>query len=54
MVLLMLMLLLSCSGAFGFAMTHNVSMVYPLVYTAIILLGMAAPAIVGFFAVRRA
>lgn len=54
MVLLMLLLLLSCSGAFGFAMTHNLSLVYPCAYTAVILLGMASPAIVSFFMVRRA
>lgn len=53
MVLLILMLLLSCSWAFGFAMTHNMSMWYPVMYSGVILLGMSAPAIFEFVSVRR-
>lgn len=53
MVLLILLLLLSCSWAFGFAMTHAVSMWYPVLYTSVILLGMAAPALVEFVSIRR-
>lgn len=53
MVLLILLLLLSCSWAFGHAVEHGLPLLYPVLYTGIIVLGMAAPAIHKFFAIRR-
>lgn len=54
MVGLILFLMLSCSWAFGYAMCHpDVSMIYPILYTMAVVLGMFSPAIYNFIAIRR-
>jgi hypothetical protein len=45
-VALILILMFSCSGAFGYVMTHpGVSYWYPVVYTGVIVIGMSMPSI---------
>ncbi len=54
MVALMLALMFSCSCAFGYVVEHpEVSYWYPVAYTAIVLVGMAVPAISEFFSLRK-
>lgn len=53
MVLVILMLLFSCSWAFGYALEHGLSLLYPTIYLMGVLVGMAMPAICQFISVRR-
>ncbi len=54
MVALMLALMFSCSYAFGYVVEHpEVSYWYPVAYTAVVIIGMLAPAISEFLSLRK-
>jgi hypothetical protein len=54
MVPLLLILMFSCSWAFGYTMQHpGVSYWIPVLYTMVVILGMSVPAIVDFISLRR-
>lgn len=54
MVAILLILMFSCSMAFGYTMQHpGISYLIPVAYTGVVILGLSIPSIYEFFSLRK-
>jgi predicted branched-subunit amino acid permease len=54
MVLLLLVLMFSCSYSFGYVMEHpGMSYWYPIIYTMVVFASASAPEVFEFFSIRK-